>query len=168
MNQPINRAQFLRGDLSGKQVPIRPPWALPEARFAELCSGCGECLDACPDGIIVAGRGKLPQVNFKLGECDFCGECVEACRIGALDREQSEPWDIRAEIQGNCLSLNAIVCRSCGDACEPRAIGFRIEPGGVSRPELTTESCTGCGACLAVCPVDAVHLCSSKKCAEAA
>ena len=47
----------------------------------ELCSGCGDCVDACPFGvIIVSPEGDV----FK---CDLCGgspACVESCTRRAM------------------------------------------------------------------------------------
>lgn len=57
-----------------------------------------------------------------------------------------------------CLPRQGVVCRSCGEACEPAAILFRPAAGGVAQPFLQVERCTGCGECRAVCPVDALRL----------
>lgn len=169
MGQEINRAQFLRGDLSGKKGPIRPPWALPEAEFTSLCSGCGDCIKSCFDQILVEGRGRLPQVNFQLGGCDFCGDCLDACKTGALKRDDgAQPWSLRAEINSSCLSLNSVDCRACGDACEPRAIRFQLRVGAVAMPQLDSDSCTGCGACIGVCPVQSIEIHSNRKRSQAA
>ncbi len=147
--------------MSGEKSPFRPPWALAEVEFVECCNGCGDCITACPDQLIIAGRGKLPQMDFSRGGCDFCADCVTACRQGALlhDAESTRiPWKIKASIQSGCLSLNAVICRSCGEVCDERAIIFKLEIGGVARPLLDPDLCTGCGACFAVCPIQAVTL----------
>lgn len=161
MAAEINRMQFLSGDLGGKRLPLRPPWALPESRFTELCTRCGDCLAACEDQLIVEGRGGFPKMDFTRGGCDFCGECEAVCKPAALSREAEEggrPWRLKATILGNCLSLNAVICRSCGEACDERAIRFQLETGGVARPLLDREACTGCGECFAVCPVRCITL----------
>jgi len=162
MNHSVSRAQLLRGDFNGERSPFRPPWALTEVEFVEQCSGCGECVAACQDKLIKVGRGKLPEMDFSRGGCDFCAACLEVCKPGALHAEGDEaaPWKIRASIEPDCLSLNAVVCRACGEVCDERAIRFKLETGGVARPLLDTETCNGCGACFAVCPVKAVNLSS--------
>lgn len=160
MAQPINRMQFLSGDLRGERAFIRPPWAHAEERFTALCTRCGECMTACPYAIIKPARGKFPVMDFSISGCDFCGDCVTVCKPGALVREDPgvRPWGLKAVITGRCLSLNGVVCRSCGEACEARAIGFRLEVGGIARPKLDLDACTGCGECFAVCPVKAVNI----------
>jgi len=161
MQGTINRSQFLSGDFSGVNRPVRPPWALEEALFVDRCTRCSECISACPYNIIKEGRGKFPQLNFSLHGCDFCRKCVDVCEPKALDYDpvvDSRPWDLTATILPACLSLNAVICRSCGEACEERAISFKLELGGIARPNLDAESCTGCGECFAVCPIKAVEI----------
>ena len=161
MSASISRSQFLSGDFSGKNLPIRPPWALEEEQFIDRCTGCGDCLPACEYGLIKEGRGKYPQLDFSLAGCDFCRDCVEVCKTGALhyDAENdSPPWSLKASILPACLSLNGIVCRSCGEACEVKAIRFKLEVGGIARPLLDREACTGCGECFAVCPIKSVQI----------
>lgn len=65
---------------------------------------------------------------------------------------------VRPEIGAACLALKQVVCHSCGDACEVRAIRFKLRAGGVSVPELDTAACTGCGACRGACPVGAIAM----------
>ena len=160
MADAINRMQFLRGDLRGKNAPLRPPWAVSEERFVDICTRCGKCVDACFDGLIIEGRGKFPEMNFARGGCDFCTDCVSVCEPAALLRtsEDAAPWSLKATILPTCLSLNAVICRSCGEACDERAIRFQLETGGVARPLLDREACTGCGECFAVCPVRCITL----------
>jgi len=152
--------QFLSGDLAGGPAPLRPPWALDERLFVERCTRCGECSAACPGGLIVPGRGGYPRIEFSAGGCDFCGACRTACRSGALNTagDTAPPWNLKAFVGEECLALKGVVCRACGEACDTRAIRFRLEVGGLARPLVDGEACTGCGGCLARCPVDAVNL----------
>jgi ferredoxin-type protein NapF len=64
----------------------------------------------------------------------------------------------KAVIAAACLALNRVVCRSCGEACAPRAIRFRLAPGGISAPEVDPGLCNGCGDCVPACPVAAITL----------
>ena len=73
-----------------------------------------------------------------------------------------------AVIGPECLALNSVVCRSCAERCETRAIRFRLAPGGVAVPLLRTERCNGCGACIPVCPTAAITLQATAPRAEAA
>lgn len=151
----LTRRQFLRGSASARAPALRPPWAGDETEFVDRCTRCGACAAACPTGVIAAGAGGFPCIDFSRGECTFCGECLAACRDGALAPGRV-PWHCRAAIGDACLARANVVCRTCGDACEPRALRFRPRLGAAARPEIDIDACTGCGACVAVCPAGAV------------
>ena len=160
----ISRRAFLRGDLQGRYHAVRPPWATGEAGFIATCTRCDECISSCPEKIIEKGQGGFPQINFKRGECTFCGDCAKACEAGVLSFDaEAQPWQLTPSIKESCLALNRVVCRSCAEQCEQRAITFRPAPGGVSRPELHLEQCNGCGACIGPCPVAAIELNSQQE-----
>jgi len=165
----ITRMQLLRGDLKGEKLPFRPPWAIPEEYFVDYCTRCDKCIDVCFDELLVKGRGGFPQMDFKLGGCDFCEDCLKICPTSALkkipDNHQADnqsflpPWHIKAHIDlTNCLSMNATICRSCGESCEDEVISFNLKLGGIAEPMLDMARCTGCGACFSVCPVQVVSL----------
>ena len=171
MSSSINRIQFLRGDLSGKRDPIRPPWSLSEPEFIDKCNRCGDCVPACEYEIIVIGRGGYPEIDFSKGGCDFCADCVPVCKPGAISKnagEDSVPWKLKAKILAPCLSLNAVICRSCGEACEVEAIKFKLEVGGIARPLLDLEKCNGCGECFVACPDNSVQIAAVETCEQAA
>jgi len=164
MPEVISRMQFLSGDLDGRRAVVRPPWAGAENRFVEQCTRCGECVPACPEGLIKEGRGRFPVLDFKIGGCDFCRECVQACKPGALKYDSqidSPPWNLKAYFRNSCLSRNAVVCRSCGEACDERAIRFDLRTGGNAFPVLDQDTCTGCGECVSVCPNDSIRISSN-------
>jgi NAD-dependent dihydropyrimidine dehydrogenase PreA subunit len=47
---------------------------------SKKCTGCGECVDACPMNIIEVHDGKAV-----IGDgCAECGACVDACPNGAI------------------------------------------------------------------------------------
>jgi ferredoxin-type protein NapF len=153
-----SRRGFFRGRPRPK-AEIRPPWALDEAAFIDACTRCNDCLGACPEHIVVAGDGGFPTVDFHRGECTFCGDCASACKPGALKRsEGGQPWLLKAYIGPACLPAKGVECRICGDFCDARAIRFTPRLGGAPLPEIVAESCTGCGACVAPCPVAAVTI----------
>ncbi|MDD3486102.1 MAG: NADH-ubiquinone oxidoreductase-F iron-sulfur binding region domain-containing protein [Atopobiaceae bacterium] len=49
-----------------------------------LCEGCGDCIDACPQGCIDGRDGFISMID-EFG-CDSCGACLEACPEGAIKR----------------------------------------------------------------------------------
>ena len=160
MSTQVSRMQFLRGDFKGKETPLRPPWAIDESLFTEICTGCGECIPQCPTHIIRQGRANYPVIDFKNGECLFCEECVNACKPRALLKNaENSPWLLKASInQAICISYQGVECRSCYDPYVTKAITKRPQPGGVSIPVMSNSNCSGCGACFSVCPVSAISI----------
>jgi ferredoxin-type protein NapF len=132
---------------------------LSEAQFIARCTRCSACIETCPARLIVKGRGGFPEVDFSRNECTFCGDCVKACKDQALvaggDRA---PWPLKAVIAETCLAVRQVVCRTCGEQCETGAICFLLQPGGMAVPLINLETCTGCGACVRVCPAGAVSM----------
>ncbi len=158
MPQAISRSSLLRGKWQPGSTPVRPPWARPDGRFYALCDGCGECLAACPEGIIRQGRGGIPEVDFREGACTLCGACAEACPTGALAEHGPRPFPGTARVASSCLAAQGVLCRLCEERCAPRAIRFRPARPGRAPPEVAAWSCTGCGACVHVCPAGAMTI----------
>lgn len=157
MSETLSRRNFLRGRVAAPGSQLRPPGALPEAAFTEVCSRCGDCARACPTHIIEQGDGGYPTIDFALGECTFCTDCITACQPKALQRTgDSPPWPWRAHIGDACLAKRQVECRICGEQCGENAIRFQPLLGGVSQPLLASDRCTGCGACVAPCPAQAI------------
>jgi len=107
----------------------------------------------------VRGSGGFPEAVFAHRACTFCGDCLRACPRGALHRPApaaANAWLHTVAFGTACLSMHGVVCRVCGEVCEPRAIGFRLQTGGRAQPGLEPDRCTGCGACIAACPAGAV------------
>lgn len=149
------RREFFFGRSDSNQA-IRPVGAINGQDFHDVCKRCGACARACPEQIIQTGSGGYPFVDFAKGSCTFCHACIEACETGALVADAD--WPYRATVADSCLSLNAVQCRVCQDHCDRLAIRFRLAPGGRSRPLIAEEDCTGCGACVAPCPVHAITI----------
>jgi NADH-quinone oxidoreductase subunit I len=56
-----------------------------------LCTGCGICEKACPNGTIsvlttkdLAGRKVLGRYIYRLSQCSLCNLCIESCPYGAI------------------------------------------------------------------------------------
>lgn len=137
-------------------TPIRPPWALAEAGFLEACTACGACVEQCPEQVLSVGAGRHPVFDPHLGECTFCGACAQACPTRALDRA-GDAWTLRALAGDACLARLGVVCSSCRDACPEQAVRFPLQ-ARIPVPVVDADRCTGCGACVGVCPVDAMTL----------
>ncbi len=151
-HSPQRRA-FLQGHFDEGDF-LRPPGALDFASFVDACTRCGDCAAICPQAIITADTEGFPTVDVTARECTFCGGCADACEVGAI--KPADDWVYRASIHENCLSLQGVTCRACEDHCDESAIRFRLMTGGRSAPLIDAETCTGCGACVAPCPSDAI------------
>ena len=49
----------------------------------DKCTGCEECIDACPAQVLELVDDKSDAVN--LDECLGCETCVEVCPEGAIE-----------------------------------------------------------------------------------
>lgn len=150
----LDRRRFLRGRFAAAEPVIRPPWSRP-ATIAAACTGCGDCAMACPQAIIKSDDNGQPTIDFHAKECTFCGRCAEACSEAVFDR-MAVAFRHVVVIGERCFTALGVVCQSCGDACPEGAIRFRPRIGGPALPSLATDRCTGCGACIAVCPANAI------------
>ncbi|WP_088210665.1 ferredoxin-type protein NapF [Shewanella sp. Shew256] len=141
-----------------KSLAIRPPWVREGIEFTDICTRCSACITACETKIIYKGDGGFPEVSFKDNECTFCRQCATVCPEEKLFDLTQTPWQHKAVIQDNCLTYQGIWCQSCKDACEPRAISFTLSVGNAPMPKIDSELCTGCGACVAPCPSQAISI----------
>jgi ferredoxin-type protein NapF len=140
---------------------LLPPWAVRAEAFDRGCTRCGQCVDACPTHVLKLAGGVV-RVDFDDAECTFCGACVETCPEPVFEVEAraagARPWAAVARIGSTCLARLGIACESCGDACESHAIRFRVHAGTVPEPRVDSTHCTGCGACVRVCPATAIEV----------
>jgi ferredoxin-type protein NapF len=139
---------------------LRPPWAASEYNFVERCTCCDSCMTSCPESIIEKDKSLRPIINFQKGECTFCGECVVSCLTDALLKDPStvNPWNAKVMLSDGCLAQHNTLCRSCSDICEFSAIVFPISARGISPPIINLDLCNGCGACVSVCPTNALNV----------
>lgn len=142
---------------------IRPPGALPEQQFLEKCIKCGNCIKACPYNALLPVYQanefdkNTPALRLGTAFCHFCPDfpCVAACPTGALAKKPTSRLHKigRAEaIPRLCLRPQNISCEACKTICDrlSKAIAYDSEN---SPPAICSKACTGCGACLTVCPV---------------
>ncbi len=163
MGAPLSRRDFLRGRGATKGKVV-PPGFL--GTRPEVCSSCSLCLERCPSGIIVMDHG-LPALDFTRGECTFCGECRAHCPQSENLFAGPVLLSHVVEIDGGCLAMNGVDCQACRDHCPTDAIRFRPRLGGPFLPEINDDACSGCGACIGVCPVAAVAVKAAEEFADA-
>jgi len=145
---------------------LRPPGAISESDFKDVCTRCTDCQDACP---FTAIRRLGPEFGEDAGTpaviphespCYLCAEmpCIVACEPRAL-----APTAMDAVAMGiavldwsSCYLWQAQPCDYCVTRCPlpSKAIGWSAD----RRPEIDEEKCTGCGVCAYLCPRDAIAI----------
>ncbi len=63
------------------QTNVAAPSRFQSAWLAERCTLCGDCVAACPTGVLALADGKL---ELRSDRCLGCGQCVAACPEQAL------------------------------------------------------------------------------------
>lgn len=145
----------LSSRFSKKTLAIRPPYAHDLSLFQTHCPTCVDtpCISACEEDIIKLDADGAPLLDFTISGCTFCHDCADACPNGVLTEFGSEAIAAKFSIDTNtCLAWNDVMCSSCLDACDARAVIFF----GVFRPVIDADICTACGFCYGVCPPYAI------------
>jgi NAD-dependent dihydropyrimidine dehydrogenase PreA subunit len=62
----------------------------------EKCSGCGACVEVCPQRAVALIGGKA-VINHRL--CTECGNCLDVCPVGAIYEEARQPQFVRIKRQ---------------------------------------------------------------------
>jgi len=146
---------------------IRPPGALPERTFLQVCARCGECMKVCPTNglqpaLTEAGLEGLftPILVPRIGQCDeMCNACCQVCPTGAI--RNFEIADKKEKLILGKAVISRSTCRPwygdkdceiCDEHCSYDAIDTRVIEGR-KRPVVLEDKCTGCGICERWCPV---------------
>ena len=149
---------------------IRPPGAA-DKNFSALCARCGNCMKACPYGLIVPDLGAsgldgllTPVLKFRSQNKDqeqFCFQdctaCTQVCPTGALrflkkEEKQQTAIGLARIDKRKCIAWEKReYCVVCQEYCPYQAI-IEVERNGVMCPIVDEAKCRGCGACESQCP----------------
>ena len=144
-------------------LEIRPPGAID--KFNTLCIRCGSCIKVCPTKILKQnqrfGFGMLtPVVEFNGGYClETCNACGVVCPSGSItafqikEKKMLKMGQIEVD-EETCLLMKLRECGICKPACAYKAIEIaELNNNSLQMlPMVKQSDCTGCGACIAVCP----------------
>ena len=147
------------------RMPIRPPGSVPEPRMSATCARCGNCLRACPEGVIhpaLLDAGPLdlwtPVLRFGPSYCsEACHACNHVCPTGAIATMGPEE-KLRVAVgfavvdEDTCIAFaEGRECMVCEEYCPFRAIEI-VARDGEAGPVVDEDLCRGCGLCEIVCP----------------
>lgn len=157
-----------------KKDRLRPPGALNEKQFMELCIRCARCIEICPyesikrADLLDSFQIGTPYVYAEEKACYLCMKCPPVCPTGALDPKMIQPEKINMGIaiinQETCLNYlyvkeeetgnitgYAQICSTCYNVCpftdEAIVMKDYLLP-------VITDKCVGCGICVEKCPTE--------------
>jgi len=149
---------------------IRPPGAA-DKNFNALCARCGNCMKACPYGLIVPDLGTsgldglfTPVLKFRSrneAQEQFCFQdctaCTQVCPSGAIrfmkkEEKQQTAIGLARVDKKKCIAWEKReYCVVCQEYCPYQAV-IEVEQNGVQCPVIDEQKCRGCGACESQCP----------------
>jgi MauM/NapG family ferredoxin protein len=150
---------------------IRPPGAIPEPDFVNVCIHCGKCMKVCPTNglqpcVFEAGVNGLwtPRLIPRIGgcekNCNMCGRVCPTSAIRKLPLEEKTYAKMGTAVidRSRCIAWEQDkVCLICDEACPYNAISSlneTVRDVTLLRPFVDERICTGCGLCEARCPIE--------------
>ena len=157
---------------------LRPPGAVAEKDFLDLCVRCGACMKVCITNglqpvIFEAGVAGVfsPKLVPRTGYCEYnCKLCGEVCPTGAI-----RPLDLAAKqkaVIGRAVFDESLClpyaegepCIVCEEHCPVPEKAIKLDempmvdddgrPWILQKPRVDEDLCIGCGICEKVCPLE--------------
>jgi ferredoxin-type protein NapG len=138
----------------------RPPGAIPDKKvFEKKCTGCGDCINACPYNVIFPVydpklQKSIPFMDVNVNPCLLCSDfpCIQSCNFDALVKwkKKEKPKFGQAKLNYKfCLNHGEKddFCNRCAESCPVKKV-VTYKKG---KPMFSTD-CTGCGICVMACP----------------
>jgi ferredoxin-type protein NapG len=139
-----------------KDVWLRPPGSLPEAKFVGTCARSGECVAACPVHAIKIDpkmAGGAPFIDADAAACVVCASlaCMHVCPSGSIVPTSINDIDMGTAVwnSSTCVRTQGESCTICIDKCPLGSAAIELKSGQVAVNPL---GCIGCGVCQQQCP----------------
>jgi ferredoxin len=151
--------------MPGNKSLLRPPHALDEEEFLDLCLRCEACVNVCPTNslqplLLQSGLYGLwtPTLTPSTGECKVdCNRCSGVCpthAIGNFDLSTKYNLKIGTAIlyKDRCIPYtDGERCGKCIPKCPTAAIGYTKQSNLELPVKIDYLLCVGCGICEYVC-----------------
>lgn len=137
-----------------------PPGAIEKEKFFKKCTGCGDCIEACPYNTLFPVYDSKLEKNFpyldpNMNACMMCFDfpCINACEENALKplkkKETLKLGQAKPLIE-HCINTRTgkDTCNVCRTSCPVENV---VSYNKNFQPRFSKD-CTGCGICVQACP----------------
>jgi ferredoxin-type protein NapG len=145
-------AKKVEQPVSEKTGWLRPPGAVEEELFLERCTGCADCVEACPPHAIqMLLNNDTPVIFPEESPCQLCEDlpCIKVCETDALlplEGPAQVRMGVAKVLPKICTAGNG--CNSCVSKCPTGAISMDFT---LFQVHVDEGLCVGCGVCQYIC-----------------